>query len=180
MTFDQPHPGSFFRAVAGRDALGRQRLGDVLVDAGALTTTQLATALARQDDRSRGRLRLGVLLVELGYAGEEAIAAALASQLELGTLHPQALPAPEVVRLLPRAVSRRSLTLTVGHTTQGLVVAMADPTDDMALDDVTLHTRVKHLTVLVTTPSRITEHLARAWSLGADDGPPVRLAPGDG
>lgn len=169
MTFEQAQPGAVFRAAITRDALGRQRLGDVLVDAGVITSAELADVLARQGTGDGSRRRLGVMLVELGFAREDEIANAMASQLCLPMLDlAQRLPSPDLIRLLPRAVAERSQVLVVDRIASGLVIAMADPTNVLALDDVKLHTHVKTLTVLVSTPSQISDQLARAWSLGED------------
>lgn len=152
-----------------RTALGRRRLGDVLVDAGVLTEDELVAVLAHQRTGDGGRRRLGALLVELGFADERDIAAAMAAQLGLHTLDlSRSVPAADVIRLLPRAVAERSQVLVVDRTPGGLVVAVADPTNVLALDDVKLHTGAGELHVLVSTPSQIKDHLARAWSLGQD------------
>jgi type IV pilus assembly protein PilB len=79
------------------------------------------------------------------------------------------MPAPDVVRLLPRAVAERTRVLVLDKTLKGLlVVAAADPTNVLALDDVKLYTRSPEIEVLVATDSQIRDHLARAWSLGED------------
>ena len=150
-------------------ASSRRRLGDVLVDAGVLTEDELASLLEHQRTADGRRRRIGELLVELGFADEKAIAGALAAQLGLGTIDlSRSVPAPDIVRLLPRAVAERSQALVVDRTPDGIVVAVADPTNVLALDDVRLHTGAAELTVLVSTPSQIKDHLARSWSLGHD------------
>jgi type IV pilus assembly protein PilB len=150
-------------------SMRRKRLGDVLVEAGVLTMDQLRAVLNQQRETPGPRRRLGELLVELGYADEKMIALALAAHLGLGTLDlSKTVPSPDVVRLLPQAVSERSRVLVVDRSENGLVVAVSDPTNVLALDDVRLHTGAAELTVLVSTDSQIRDHLARAWSLGQD------------
>ena len=152
-----------------REALGRRRLGDVLVDAGVLTGEELTAVLAHQNSAGGTRRRLGELLVDLKFADEKDIATALAAQLGLETLDlSRSVPAADVIRLLPRSVAERSQALVVDRTPGALVVAVADPTNVLALDDIKLHTGVAELRVLVSTPSQISDHLARAWSLGQD------------
>lgn len=148
----------------------RRRLGDVLVDAGVLTAEELAAVLHHQAETAGGeRRRLGELLVELGFADERLIAGALAQQLGLGTVDlSRSVPAPDVVRLLPRAVAERSQALVIDRTADALVVAVADPTNVLAIDDVRLHTGASTLELLVATPSQIRDHLARSWSLTSD------------
>ncbi len=169
MTYERAMPGAVFRAALARETVNRQRLGDVLVDAGVITAADLAETLARQGNGDRSRQRLGVMLVELGFADEQEIAEALGSQLGLPLLDlSQRLPSPEVVRLLPRVVADRAQALVVDRTEHGLAIAMADPTNVLALDDVKLHTRATSLTVIVATPTQISDQLARAWSLNED------------
>ena len=149
--------------------LGKRRLGDVLIDAGVITVDGLQAALDHQRDSSGDRHRLGELLVELGFADERQIAAGLAAQLGLQTLDlSRHVPAPDIVRLLPRRVAERSLVLVVDRGEDHLSVAVADPTNVLALDDVKLHSGINDLTVLVSTPTQIKDHLARAWSLSSD------------
>ena len=72
-----------------------------------------------------------------------------------------AIPAPDVVRLLPRAVAERTQVLVLDKTDKGLVVAAVDPTNVLALDDVKLYTRSPDIEVKVATASQIRDHLAR-------------------
>ena len=156
-------------APTALQSLQRRRLGDVLVDAGVLTAEQLEQVLSTQKRAVGPRRRLGELVVELGLSDERGIAQALADQLGLAVIDLSwTTPAPDVVRLLPQQVAERSRILVVDRTPTGLVVAVADPTNVLALDDVKLHTGAVDLTVVVSTESQIRDHLARAWSLGQD------------
>ena len=148
-------------------SLQRRRLGDVLVAAGVITDAALREVLTAQRDAVGPRRRLGELLVELRLTDERAIANALASQLGLETIDlTRVQPAPDAVRLLPQEVANRAGILVVDRSPQGLVVATADPTNVIALDDVRLYTGANSLVVRVAAASAIRDQLARAWSLG--------------
>ncbi|HEX5511552.1 MAG TPA: hypothetical protein VFX41_07530, partial [Actinomycetales bacterium] len=150
-------------------ALRRRRLGDVLVEAGMLTGDELLAVLNHQRESTGERKRLGELLVELGFADERSIAGALARHLGMETVDlSRHVPAPDVVRLLPRTVADRNQVLVIDRTPDQLVIATADPTNVLALDDVKLHTGISDVTVLVSTPTQIRDQLARAWSLAED------------
>jgi len=150
-------------------SLGRRRLGDVLVDSGLLTPEQLDAALTAQRAADGPRRRLGQVVSDLGFATEKEVAEALASLLGLQMIDlSKAMPAPDVVRLLPRAVAERTRVLVLDKTHRGIVVAAADPTNVLALDDVRLYTRSADLQVLVATDSQIRDQIARAWSIGED------------
>jgi type IV pilus assembly protein PilB len=150
--------------------LGRKRLGDVLVESGLLTPEQLDAALTEQRAGDGPRRRLGQVVAELGFATEKDVAEALASLLGLQMIDlSKAMPAPDVVRLLPRAVAERTRVLVLDKSPRGIVVAAADPTNVLALDDVRLYTRSPELQVLVATDSQIRDQIARAWSIGEDN-----------
>ncbi len=160
------------RAAAGTDARtdSRRRIGDVLVESGLLTREQLELALAEQRNAAGPRRRLGQVVADLGLASEEAVAQCLANLLGLELVDLSRLvPAPDVVRLLPRAIAERTRVLVLDrHPNGGLVVATADPTNVLALDDVKLYTRTNDLHLVVATDSQIRDQIARAWSLGQD------------
>ena len=151
----------------------RRRLGEVLVEHGAITPEQLDDALEahREAQRERRRVRLGTLVVELGYASERQVAAALAGALglEVVDLTTVALDA-EVARMLPRGVAERHLVMPIRRQDNGqIVVACADPTNVVAVDDVKVHIGVAHLKLVVAPESQLRDLLARTWSLSEDN-----------
>jgi type IV pilus assembly protein PilB len=147
----------------------RVRLGDVLVAAGVLTPEELEEALATQRSIIGSRRRLGHVLVDLGVATERQIADALAGQLglEVADLTKYAI-APDVVRMLPRGVAQRLGVVVLARSSRQMTVAVTDPTDVVALDDLRLHTGATDLTLLVATETQVREHLTRVWSLAED------------
>ncbi|WP_308470206.1 GspE/PulE family protein [Kineococcus rubinsiae] len=164
-TLDTPRSGAPL-PPAGAD---RRRLGDVLVEKGLLVPEDLDHALNEQRSVAGPRRRLGQILVELGLVSEAELAQCLAELLGLEHVDlSRATPSPDVVRLLPRAVAERCRVLVLEKTPAHLLVAAADPTNVLALDDVKLYTRAPELLVVVAVDSQIRDHLARAWSLTAD------------
>ena len=148
----------------------RRRLGEVLIDEQLITTQQLEHALSVQATDEGPRRRLGQVVASLGYASEREVAEALATHLGLKAFDlSRVVPAPDVVRLLPRAVAERTGVLVMDrHASGGLVIATADPTNVLALDDVKMYTRASELFVVVAPATQIKDHLARAWSLSED------------
>jgi type IV pilus assembly protein PilB len=148
----------------------RRRLGDVLVERGAITEHQLHQVLDDQrlgdDDDRIPRMRLGRLLVQSGLVNEETIASALAEVLGREVVDAAQLPIdPSWSRLLPRSIADRSQVLVLGPGPRGLQVLAADPTDVVALDDVRRHTGEQQLDVLVGVPSQVRDLLDRLWTL---------------
>jgi type IV pilus assembly protein PilB len=161
-----PHDG-LLEAV--RTHAGRPRLGDVLVDAGVVTDDELTAALDAQRSVIGARRRIGHVLVDLGLASERQIAVAVAGQLNLQVVDLTTVAiSPETVRLLPRSVALRLGMVVLSRTGSQLTLAVIDPTDVVALDDVRLHTGATELVVTVATESQVREHLARVWSLSED------------
>ncbi len=155
-------------------SVGRRRLGEVLVSQGVLTELQLAESLAAQADVPAGepRLRLGPLVVERGLVAERDITQALAAALDLELIDLTRISLdPEIPRLLPRAVAERHGILLLSRTPRGgFRVAMGDPTDVVALDDVKLYTGATELIVAVAADSQVRDHVRRAWALADDSG----------
>ena len=148
----------------------RRRLGDVLVEQGLVTQEQLDAALAAQAEDSLPRRRLGQVVTALGFATERQVAEALATHLGLDAADlSRVVPAPDVVRLLPRAVAERTGVLVLDrHPSGGLIIATSDPTNVLALDDVRMYTQAPELFIVVAPSTQIREHLNRAWALSED------------
>jgi type IV pilus assembly protein PilB len=152
---------------------GRARLGDLLVSSGLLSPEQLDAALAAQRDYTGRRPRLGHVVVEKGFVTEQQLARSLADQLGLDLVDLSRLTLElGVARMLPRQVAERLSIVVIGRTGptgQGVEVAVADPTNVVALDDVRLYTGATTLTVAVSTETQIREQLARVWAVGEGD-----------
>ena len=113
----------------------------MLVTAGVLTDAELVEALDAQRSIIGSRRRLGHVLVDLGLATEQQIAEALGDQLGLDVVDLSKVAlSPESVRLLPRGVAQRLGMIVLARDGNRLTVAVTDPTDVVALDDVRLHT----------------------------------------
>ncbi len=111
----------------------RERLGEILVRKGRIDRHQLEQALA--EIRVTGE-RLGRYLVRIGLVFEDDIAHGLATQYGLPyvELDPHHLDF-EVAKELPESVARRLLAVPVRMSESSLVVAIADPTDLFATDE---------------------------------------------
>ncbi|HEU5298980.1 MAG TPA: ATPase, T2SS/T4P/T4SS family [bacterium] len=142
----------------------RRRIGDILVEGGVVTPEQLHEALARQ---RRTRERLGRVLVEMGAATELQIAQALADQLGLRfiNLAGQRLD-PAAIRLVPEVLARKRRIVPVSFDGDSLLVALADPLDVFAIDDVAIAAR-RPVKGAVALESDIAAAIERAYGMGA-------------
>jgi len=113
------------------------RLGDLLVQQKLLSQEQLGIALEKQ--KASGR-KLGRVLVENAFVTEDEISGAIARQLDIPLLDlRQAHVRPETVRLLPEQLARRFRAVVVEVRDDKVRVAMADPTDLFAYDEIVQH-----------------------------------------
>src|SRR3989475_6425649 len=114
---------------------GWQHLGQVLVKRGLLSQEQLAAAFEQQ---RRGAQRLGRVLVELSMISETALLECLALQFDKPLMSEEEMAnlPPEVVRILPEETARLNMVIAVERSARQLVVAIADPLNVLALDEV--------------------------------------------
>ena len=114
---------------------GGKRFGQLLIEAGVLTSEDLAQALERQ--RASGE-RLGEALVNLKLASEVDIVQALASQLEIGIFDPSRVATlePDIILAIPEHLARHHRALAIRREGTVLGVAMSDPLDLVAIDDI--------------------------------------------
>jgi len=142
----------------------RKRIGDILVETGVVTPQQLAEALAQQ---RRTRERLGRVLVDIGAATEKQIAQALAAQLDLPLVNlSSARIDPNAVKLVPEVLARKRRVLPLQLDGGQLVVAVADPLDVFALDDVGIAAR-RPIKPVVAVESEVMAAIERAYGMGA-------------
>ena len=111
----------------------RPKLGEVLVKSGAINDAQLQVALEGQ---GRLGLPLGETLVKMGYLSEEAMRQALCLQMNVPYLDLDRLYInPALARILNRTYATRHIVVPISQVGQTLTVAMNDPSDLDAADD---------------------------------------------
>jgi type IV pilus assembly protein PilB len=111
-----------------------KQLGDILLEGGHVTTEQLEHAVSEQ--RRLGR-SLGRVLVDLGVLTESQLVAALATQIGMQFVDLSDHPVDgSAVMRVPDTVCRRTAALPIGFEDGKLVVAMADPANVFAVDDI--------------------------------------------
>lgn len=127
----------------------RERLGELLLASGRITEGQLAEALAVQADEGG---KLGQVLVRQLVLDEDLIARTLAEQKGLQYISLTTYPVDrEAVARIPERVARRCLVIPVGYKDGAIVLAMADPLDIEAIDDVCVRTNMPVQPVVATS-----------------------------
>jgi type IV pilus assembly protein PilB len=121
-----------------------KQLGDILLEGGHVTPEQLAGAVEEQR-------RLGRVLVDLGVLTEGQLVAALATQIGLKFVDLSDYPVDgSAVSRVPDMVCRRHNALPIGYEDGRLVVAMADPANVFAVDDIRSMTGMEVKPVVAT------------------------------
>jgi len=119
-------------------AFSEKVLEKVLIDKGLLGKEQLEEVLRLQ--RGEGA-SIGKLLVEKGLISEDALLSCLAEELNLPPVDLSKFTIdPELVELIPEHVARHYLLIPVAKFSNILTVAMADPLNVFALDDLRMTT----------------------------------------
>lgn len=155
----------FMREMLTKGKLGRRkkRLGDLLVDAGVITGEQLELALKEQEKRKE---KLGLILVDLGFTTEHEIAEGLCEQLgmEMVSLHAICIP-EEIIGLVNESVLRKYslIPFSFGENNPNILkVAMADPMDIRAIDDLAIITNLQ-ISPVVATPQEVAATIDRYY-----------------
>lgn len=140
----------------GSEGFGRKkkRLGDMLVAAGAITEEQLLLALEYQRSQVK-KPRLGAALVEKGFTNEEEIVDVLKEQLKIESVTLSGIKIPaEILKLVPDSAILKKYGMIPfeldAKNSRGLRVAMADPMDIMAIDDLAIVTGMDIIPVIAT------------------------------
>lgn len=145
-------------------ASDKRPLGDILIQAGLLTQTQLQQALETQ--KSTG-LRLGEILVSLGHLSEMDVARAVAMQLGIPFLADHEVQVDmTVARLIPPPVARRTRTLPLKIDDERLLLAMVDPLDVFSQDEIR-HLVRRPIAPVVCTATAFQKALSQVEKLSA-------------
>jgi len=125
-----------------------KKLGELLVDAGLISADQLAKALAYQKANKK---RIGEIIVDLKMASEMDIVQTLSFELGVDSLDlSKAVVDPMAIQLIPEKLARKFTLLPISVDGKVLTVAMLDPLDFEALDDVRFATGYKVKPVATT------------------------------
>jgi flagellar biosynthesis protein FlhG len=134
----------------------KTRLGDVLVEQGVISERQLETALAKQKENPKPR---GEVLIEMGMVKESELAHTLADQLDISyvDLLSTALQ-PNAVDLVPEHLARKYKCIPVRIENGHLYLAMCDPMDLDALEEISTVTKLE-VRPLISTREDILESI---------------------
>lgn len=136
------------------------RLGEILLQANLITRDHLEQAVAQQ--RVEGG-RLGTILTKLGLVKEQDVSRCLGEKFGIPyvDLDTQTIK-PEVTRLLHTSIVQKHLVVPVAKSGTTLTMAMADPTNVLAVDDIKFMTGLK-VDLVVATEGAIRRAIERYY-----------------
>jgi len=131
----------------------KKKLGDLLVEVGIITAEQLQEAL--EEGKIRGG-KLGEVLMELGYITEDVLLAFLGKQCGVSyvSLSEYGEIDEEVIKSVPESVARHQTLIPIALDGNTLTIAMSDPLNVFAIDDLRLMTG-KEINVVIASESEI-------------------------
>jgi type IV pilus assembly protein PilB len=141
----------------------RSRLGELLVRGGVITTTQLESALARQQTHG---LPLGRTLLELNYISEVDLRKALWAQLNIAFVDlDKCILDRSLSTLINRSYAKRHVLVPIAKMDDALTVAMDDPTATAVIDELRASTGYT-ITVVTSTHAGIERAFRRVYEDG--------------
>jgi type IV pilus assembly protein PilB len=133
-----------------------ERIADALVEDGLLSASQVEELLEQQ---KKGGARLVKLIVEKSYVSEQDLAVSMGRVLNVPPVNISRLNIlPEVIELLPRDIEHNYKVIPISRLDNKLFLAMADPLNVLALDDVRRITRLE-ISPLIASEKAITDKL---------------------
>ena len=137
-----------------------QRLGDLLVKEKVITSEQLDQAVKVQKESGA---RLGSVLVKLGFLSDEDVTNFLSRQYGVPAINLSFFEIdPQVVKLIPYDTARRYQILPLSRVGASLTIAMVDPTNVFAMDDIKFMTGF-NIEPVVASEAAIVEGIEKAY-----------------
>jgi type IV pilus assembly protein PilB len=138
------------------------RLGELLVREKLISLQQLRQA---QEDQRKNGTNLGYALAKLGYISDGEITNFLSSQYRVPAVNLDEYEIePDVVKLVSREVCEKHKIIPLSRSGAALIVAMADPTNLHAIDDIKFLTGF-NVDPVVASETGITQAIERAYSV---------------
>jgi type IV pilus assembly protein PilB len=143
-----------------------QRLGDLLVKEKVITAEQLEQATKLQKDT---RCRLASALVKLGFLSDEDVTNFLSRQYGVPAINLSYFEIdPAVIKLIPFETAKRYQILPLSRVGASLTIAMVDPTNVFAMDDIKFMTGF-NIEPVVASESSIVEGIDKAYGASKEE-----------
>ncbi|MFP4016717.1 MAG: type II secretion system ATPase GspE [Halanaerobiales bacterium] len=143
-----------------------KKLGELLVDFNFITYEQLEDAIEHQRTTNK---RLGEVLVEMGYVQPDDLIQVL--EFQLGVPHVRLsnfIFNPDLANYIPEHLAKRHNVIALEKKQDKLLVAMSDPTDVVAIDDIEITSGLK-IEPRIATDEEIAKAINQVYSIGEED-----------
>ncbi len=149
-------------------AMARKDLGEVLVAKGTITAEQLTQA---RDVQRSAPGDIGRIIIDLGFAEEKPVTEARAETLGLQfvDLATQKVD-PSAVSTVPEQVARRHKILPISKNGSKLIVAVVNPNDPLAMQDIRLTSGAQQIAIALATEDDMMEAIDRQYKSGGSAG----------
>ena len=148
-----------------------KRIGQVLLERRVIDQKELEKALAHQ--KEHGGL-MGQILITLGFVTEEEVALALTAQYGFPYLPLDNYEIDSsLTMIIPEQVARQYCMIAIDRIGNALTLAMADPSNVQAIEEVELMTKCVVQT-FVSTPSDIEKAIAKHYKHGSNNNSPAK------
>ncbi|HEU0265052.1 MAG TPA: type IV-A pilus assembly ATPase PilB [Geobacterales bacterium] len=142
------------------------RLGELLVRNNLITRDQLLSALEEQKS-SGGQLRLGSILVKNSLIGETELTTFLSKQYGVPSVNLSEFEIdPAIIKLIPADVAQKYQVVPVNRAGSTIIIAMSDPSNIFAIDDIKFMTNY-NVEVVVASESSIRTAIDRHYDQSA-------------
>ncbi len=139
---------------------GHKMIGQLLIEKGLINSEQLDAALKAQEQTTE---RVGQILIDLGHIQPGPLYQTLAEQLDISYIDlDKTPPDPKVALLLDRQTAEDHNVVAVGRGDGTIRVAMAEPDDVLAIDELKMHLQVT-VEPLLAEPSQISRAIKAVY-----------------
>jgi type IV pilus assembly protein PilB len=153
---------SIFRKKTMAAKAFKKRLGELLLESGAITPDQLQIALKNQKETGQ---RIGSILISLGMLTEEKLTQVIARKLQIPYVNLDDMVIDkEVARAVSAELARKHLVIPVFRIGNVLTVAFYDPLDYIAIDEISYYSKMK-IKRVVASKSQIEAAIEASYSI---------------
>lgn len=157
-------------------AIARKDLGEILLAKGFITADQLADARKAQ---SISPGDIGKIIQDLGYAEDRQIAESRAEVMGLPFVDLSTHKIDQIVATsIPEAVSRKHRLIAIGKNAGRLIVAVVNPSDPLALQDIRLSSGIQLVAVVLATEDDVMAAIDKCYKQSSPENGGGAIAPG--
>jgi type IV pilus assembly protein PilB len=161
-----PSKSSLKATIKDQSGAGKTRIGEILSKEGYITSNQLQEALNYQ---KKNQGRLGSILISLGYIDEDTIISVLS---RLHHYPPVVISrqtiSPEIIKVIPYDLAKKHLAVPLRMDGDILEVAMVEPTDTTAVEELQSTVR-KNLRISISTEKDIVDAFKKYYGISDEE-----------